>query len=81
MGGGQQMSLESCSLGGSSNLWGPGGWPGVLGGEQNKLEKLPTMFIDQRCPTLSPFATCGDRPSKCGDKKFFPDTVGIRKAL
>ena len=24
----------------------------------------------QRCPTLSPFATCGDRTFKCGDRKF-----------
>ncbi len=27
--------------------------------------------IKQRCPTLSPIATCGDRQFKCGDKHNF----------
>ncbi len=27
--------------------------------------------LDQCCPTLSPFATCGDRPFKFGDRKVF----------
>ncbi len=27
--------------------------------------------LQQRCPTLSPFATCGDRLFKCDDKTFF----------
>ncbi len=27
--------------------------------------------LEQCCPTLSPFATCGDMSFKCGDRKFF----------
>jgi hypothetical protein len=27
-----------------------------------------TNVIEQRCPTLSPYATCGDWQFKCGDK-------------
>ena len=27
-------------------------------------------YILQRCPTLSPFATCGDRRFKCGDRQL-----------
>ena len=27
--------------------------------------------LQQRCPTLSPFATCGDKRFKCGDGQFF----------
>jgi len=27
--------------------------------------------LGQRCPTLSPIATCGDRQFKCGDKHNF----------
>jgi len=29
----------------------------------------------QRCPTLSPFATCGDRDFNCGDKHNFFDFI------
>ena len=31
--------------------------------------------LEQRCPTLSPFATCGYRPFKCCDKKIFPEEI------
>jgi len=27
--------------------------------------------LEQRCPTLSQFATCGDMSFECGDKQFF----------
>jgi hypothetical protein len=26
------------------------------------------LGLKQRCPTLSPFATCGDKHFKCGDR-------------
>ncbi len=29
------------------------------------------VAIYQCCPTLSPFATCGDRSFKCGDRQLF----------
>jgi hypothetical protein len=38
-------------------------------------------ILAQRCPTLSPFATCGDRLFKCGDKKFFPEVENSIKLL
>ncbi len=31
--------------------------------------------LRQRCPTLSPFATCGDRQFKCGDKLDFSNFI------
>ncbi len=31
------------------------------------------VYLAERCPTLSPFATCGDRRFKCGDKIDFFD--------
>ena len=44
---------------------------------KQKMPKISPKFLDlhlsiqQRCPTLSSFATCGDRPLKCGVKKLF----------
>ena len=35
--------------------------------------------LKQRCPTLSPFATCGDRSLKCGDKKLFQMLFALEK--
>jgi hypothetical protein len=35
--------------------------------------------LEQRCPTLSPFATCGDSLFKCGDRKFFQKLHFSRK--
>ena len=35
--------------------------------------------LKQRCPTLSPFATCGDRQFKCGDRKFLQRLFNSKK--
>jgi hypothetical protein len=35
--------------------------------------------LEQCCPTLSPFATCGDSLFKCGDRKFFQKLQFSRK--
>ena len=32
------------------------------------LGECDVICIDQRCPTLSPIATCGDKHFKCGDR-------------
>jgi hypothetical protein len=45
------------------------------------FQKTIINVIEQRCPTLSPFATCGDRLFKCGDKKFFPKVENSIKLL
>ncbi len=37
-------------------------------------------YLDQCCPTLSPFATCGDRPFNCGDRKFSQKLYFTRKS-
>ena len=43
------MSLESCSLRGSSNLWGPRwGGPGVLGGSKKNWKNCQWMFLSAR---------------------------------
>jgi hypothetical protein len=31
--------------------------------------------LEQRCPTLSPFATCGNWRFKCGDRRLFRNVV------
>ncbi len=36
-----------------------------------KLSHLLKLALVQWCPTLSPFATCGDRSFKCGDRRLF----------
>jgi hypothetical protein len=33
--------------------------------------KGPLDSVEQCCPTLSPFAICGDKRFKCGDKQLF----------
>ncbi len=33
--------------------------------------KLCLHLVDKWCPTLSPFATCGDRNFKCGNRQLF----------
>ncbi len=40
--------------------------------EKVLVTKKCKLMVDliQCCPTMSPFATCGDRPFKCGDSKF-----------
>ncbi len=36
-----------------------------------KIDKVGHNDLYQCCPTLSPFATCGDRSFKCGDRQVF----------
>jgi hypothetical protein len=38
------------------------------------------VVLSQCSPTLSPFATCGDRPFKCGNRKFFSIGFIIKKS-
>jgi hypothetical protein len=40
--------------------------------EQLKIVKCgSTVTLVQSCPTLSPFATCGDKTFECGDRQLF----------
>jgi len=39
--------------------------------QEKEDTKKSGKIIDQRCPTLSTFATSGDRHFLCGDKHFF----------
>ncbi len=45
----------------------------------NKIHSNYSYNLKQCCPNLSPFATCGDRLFKCGDREFFQKLHFSRK--
>ncbi len=44
-------------------------------------EHSALLGLEQCCPTLSPFATCGDRSFKCGDSFFSKSYILVKRSI